>query len=1555
MVFFLPLISTASTSIVTWSPPAGGLKNTYSDTKTFSALKGNILSIRMTGTISSGSSVSVYIKINSVDKEIIYYDQPNFSFTETATIELPEDGDYTISYNYEHDGGGTAYRIDIYADLISQLDEDYIYSLKNGDEFHKDGFHYKYDGSLLRICSCKTFNYTGDIIIPSFVNYRGYNYIVGSTESYAFRGCKEIQSIKFNNPSFIIGEYTFVGCSNLLTVELPHYMEKLESGVFTDCTSLVEIDIQNIKEINYSAFENCSSLKQIQFSDELTSIGAYAFTGCALTSITFPNSLESIGSKAFSKCTALNKVIFGNSVRDLGEYAFQYCTGLESVSIGKSLENVGNAFYGCSLIKKLTYLEGCEKTISTFFTNVIELSLPNSLIEISDESFKRFENLKTIKIPNSVTRIGHNSFYYCESIRGQLVIPDNVKEIGEEAFSGCKNITSVVIGNSCEVIGNRAFSSCSAIKEINFPSSLGTIGQGTFGNCRNIVEIIFESGITEIGDGAFANCSGILRLSTPSSLLKIGNRAFKDCSNLSDLSFANGLKSIGEHAFCGCNKLTSLKLPDSVTSIGESAFAADYGTGNQAYSVVQIGNGLKEMLNVFYGLNHNLPQIEELVIGNGITSIHDDVSIFGYSFGSDIGKWRKPISYLLTDNKVDLSCNRNFYDPHCTIYVADVSKYTEEEIKKYGIRNIISTTSYSGEYSGTVPDINFISNLSDYNATILQEYFDVGSYSSMKVNFSKDDFSSTITVPCNYTITKAPLTITPYDMVISYGEEIPDFTCFYQGLKNDETPNIALSKLPTVTTTAQKGNDTGEYKLYVSGAVSKNYALSYNIGTLTIKPAQQTIVWNQSFGDVVSDSKIELLALSSCGLKIQYNSSNPSIAYVVEEGGKTYLYTRKDGTIILTATQPGNKNYEAALNVEKTIIITPRMATGIELSSSNIDMKVGEEYTLIATVLPETTIDKSIEWSSSDNTVASVSNGLVRAFKLGEATIQAKTKDGSNLTASCRIKVIPIMVESIALSNAFIQLVLGNSERITATVLPNNATNKEIIWEVENNNIVSVNDGLITALGIGSTKVKAKANDDSGVYATCSVIVNPITIGSIELSAKYTAINVGESITLLATITPSNASNQQLTWQSSDNDVASVSNGIVTAKKPGNVIITVQSTDGSNISATVSIKVNDIKTSNIYLDKSSMKLFVGDKETLIATITPKNATNKDVVWTTSDANVATVADGVIIAKGMGTALISAYTTDGTNLSATCQVSIEKRNQIITWQQSFQNIQYGGQLVELTAITSSGLRIKYKSNDESIVSIFDLGDIVYLNPGNCGHTSVVAYHEGNNEYFPTEIIKDVEVINTNSGISKTLIAYYSQSTIIDGIVAELANQIASLNISVNTQKIEPTNNRINDANTNSSVRDSVMNVICQYPYNVNSYPNINYSSMNVNEYDNVIMVYPLWNSMMAAPMQTFNFINKGVLKNKSVAYIEYDLFEDVGTSSNAKVLRLNASNVEDMKDLIGEWLSSSNVTGLLQLQKERNPALEEIYDFQGRKMSTFGKHGLYIIKGKKIIK
>jgi len=186
---------------------------------------------------------------------------------------------------------------------------------------------------------------------------------------------------------------------------------------------------------------------------------------------------------------------------------------------------------------------------------------------------------------------------------------------------------------------------------------------------------------------------------------------------------------------------------------------------------------------------------------------------------------------------------------------------------------------------------------------------------------------------------------------------------------------------------------------------------------------------------------------------------------------------------------------------------------------------------------------------------------------------------------------------------------------------------------------------------------KYKAKDP---WKRFNVLSDEGTATGITLNKSSLTIKIGDTEKLLATVTPSDAINKTVSWSSSKPGVATVDqDGNVTAKTFGDAIITATTTDGSNLSATCQVYVRTkVLATGISLNKTSTSLKVGSAKTLVATVSPSNATNKTVLWRSSDSSVAFVGqDGQVVAKAPGTANITATTTDGTNLSATCNVTV----------------------------------------------------------------------------------------------------------------------------------------------------------------------------------------------------------------------------------------------------------------------------------------------------------
>ena len=332
--------------------------------------------------------------------------------------------------------------------------------------------------------------------------------------------------------------------------------------------------------------------------------------------------------------------------------------------------------------------------------------------------------------------------------------------------------------------------------------------------------------------------------------------------------------------------------------------------------------------------------------------------------------------------------------------------------------------------------------------------------------------------------------------------------------------------------------------------------------------------------------------------------------------------------------------------------------TGITMNPTSLSLMEGESQNLIATVSPSNADNKTVIWTSSDGSVASVNNGTVAALKPGSATISAITDDGG-YTATCLLTVLPQIVDvtSITLNKAELSLFNGDTETLLATVLPNNATDKTVVWSSSDNSIATVSsEGLVTALQTGAVTITASCG---GKSATCTVTVSEKTVEVLAVVLDVTQKEIEESSTLqlTATVLPEEATEKTVTWDSSDNSIATVSNtGLVTSLKPGNVTITA-SCSGKSATCEITVCEKIISVTGVSVSPKSLSLTEGGTTNLLATVLPENATNKEVTWTSSNAAVATVnSDGKVTAVRSGTATITVKTKDG-GMTATCSIVV----------------------------------------------------------------------------------------------------------------------------------------------------------------------------------------------------------------------------------------------------------------------------------------------------------
>lgn len=374
---------------------------------------------------------------------------------------------------------------------------------------------------------------------------------------------------------------------------------------------------------------------------------------------------------------------------------------------------------------------------------------------------------------------------------------------------------------------------------------------------------------------------------------------------------------------------------------------------------------------------------------------------------------------------------------------------------------------------------------------------------------------------------------------------------------------------------------------------------------------------------------------------------------------------------------------------------SPIEVSSVSLNTATIEMVEGETFSLVAAVLPKDAEYDGVTWASSNISVASVQSGTVTALKEGTATITASA-GGKSSTCSVKVSAKVIAVASVTIDKTSLSMQVGDTETLTATVSPADATDKTVAWSSSDVSVATVADGKITAKQSGTATITAKSGNCT---AKCVVTVS-VNTESVTLDKTTLSLAVGESAQLTATVSPADATDKNVTWTSSDESVAKVFGGKVTAVKSGKATITAKCGDKTaECSVTVTVPV-----ASISLDKTILSLAVGEFAQLTATVSPADATDKNVSWSSSDESVAKVADGKVTALKSGKATITA---ECGGKSAECSVTVTVPVASISLDKTSLSLAVG-ETVTLAATVkpddATDKTVTWSSSDESVVTV-----------------------------------------------------------------------------------------------------------------------------------------------------------------------------------------------------------------------------------------------------------
>lgn len=409
--------------------------------------------------------------------------------------------------------------------------------------------------------------------------------------------------------------------------------------------------------------------------------------------------------------------------------------------------------------------------------------------------------------------------------------------------------------------------------------------------------------------------------------------------------------------------------------------------------------------------------------------------------------------------------------------------------------------------------------------------------------------------------------------------------------------------------------------------------------------------------------------------QVVWESSDPKIVSVNSVTG--YITGVKEGSATITVkTLINDISTDCIVNVSGKNILVSK----IVLNEKRISLAVGYTHSLTYQITPKNATENDLIFTSSDSSVATVNqSGVIQGLKEGNAIITVSSSNGlaKDTTyvsvykkgASTVVDGEPIKTDnypkSLTVSPQSLNLKLGGSSQLIASVLPEKSNN-QISWSSTNSRVATVDsNGLVSAVGMGSATIIARTIND--ITYNVNVLVGNYSkeLRSILVTTNYITLAVSNSKQLAVAFTPADASNKNVFWTSSNPSVATVDKyGVVKAISPGSTIIKATSEDGG-YTDTATIEVinynNIIEEKSIAFDSSSYTVGIGSTKSLIPIITPSNATFKSVRFESSNPNIATVDEnGVVRGLKEGTVSITA-TTNRNRLKATTTIIVKYIN------------------------------------------------------------------------------------------------------------------------------------------------------------------------------------------------------------------------------------------------------------------------------------------------------
>ncbi len=763
----------------------------------------------------------------------------------------------------------------------------------------------------------------------------------------------------------------FQGCTGITSIVIPDSVISIDVSAFSGCTSLAKITVSPDNK-------NYSSVDGVLFNKDMTILVRYP-EGAANSSYVVPNSVVEIYSNAFIGCNSIKSITLSKGLKKIYDGTFANLTNLESVIVQEGVQHIGNkAFENCSSLKQISLPESLISIGSVYKGNPNDFSASEYFQY--GRTFYGCTSLEEVKIPDNVEIIGYSTFYGCTSL-SKVKLSKKLKEIAENTFYGCSSLKNIIIPKGVLEIGYSAFENCTSLENIELPDGLTAIGIS--------VDHYFHTS----GCYSFAGCTSLKEVVIPDSVTGIGSRAFSGCTSLSKVKLSNNLAIIDEGTFSGCTSLAEIEIPDSVTEISKSAFS-----GCTSLSKVKLSNNLTKIEN---GTFSGCTSLQEIVIPDGVKKLGDD-AFYGCTSLTEIDipdSVTEIGSYVFSgcvsleeitipDNVTKMGVNEHG-EPHGSVFSGCI---TLSKVKLSNNLTKIENSTFSDCTSLreiTIPDSVTSIGGSAFSGCTSLESITIGSGVEQ------------LDVDAFFKYSNAPVSC----------RRLANITVSPENKTYSSVDGVLFNKDKSELLAYPIGNKRSSYTI-PDGVTKIDQKAFYGcryIETLTI-PASVKEIEDSALGNCYDIRTINYLGTREQWKEVVIGADNYMFALVnvrcADDSQCRHIWGEWEVVEEATYEKDGLERRVCSLcNIEETRAI-PKLvrASAIELSESEKTVFVGDTFTITATVKPDNAWNRTVTWSSSDPSIATVDeNGTVTAIAEGEAIITAESADG--VTAECKVTV----------------------------------------------------------------------------------------------------------------------------------------------------------------------------------------------------------------------------------------------------------------------------------------------------------------------------------------------------------------------------------------------------------------------------------------------------------------------------------------------------------------------------------------------------------------------